>query len=125
MVMKIFERAAHQQIYNHLTTNKLLSPHQSGFRHCHSTNTCLLDVSDFILKNMDKGNLVGGVFLDLSKAFDLIDHSILITKLGNVGINGHALDWFHSNLYGRTQSVNVNGSLSELMSLTSGVPHDP
>ena len=60
--------------------------------------TCLLDVSDFILKNMDQGCLTGGVFLDLSKALDLIDHSILKTKLARVGIMGHALHWFDNYL---------------------------
>ena len=64
VVMKIFERAVHSQIYQHLSSNKLLSFHQSDFRPGHSTTTCLLDESDFILKNMDQGCLTGGVFLD-------------------------------------------------------------
>lgn len=65
VVMKISERAVHSQIYQHLSTNKLQSSHRSGFRPGHSTTTCLLDVSDFILKNMDQGCVTGGVFLDL------------------------------------------------------------
>ena len=122
VVMKIFERAVHSQIYQHLSTNKLLSSHQSGFRPGHSTMTCLLDVSDFILGNMDHGSLTCGVFLDLSKAFDLIDHSILKSKLAHVGIIDHALHWFDNYLTGRTQSVCVNGASSEPMDLNSGVP---
>ena len=120
-VMKIFERAKHKQIYKHLTTHKLLSTHQSGFRPGHSTATCLLDVSDFILKNMDKGLLTGGIFLDLSKAFDLIDHSILKTKLKSIGIRGCAYSWFEDYLSGRTQTVCLNGSYSEEMSMRTGV----
>ena len=84
-VMKIFERAIHKQIYKHLTTHKLLSTHQSGFRPGHSTATCVLDVSDFILKSKNKGLLTGGIFLDLSKTFDLIDHTILKAKLKSIG----------------------------------------
>ena len=84
--------------------------------------TCLLDVSDFILKNMDQGFLTGGVFLDLSKAFDLIDDSILKTQLAHVGIIGHALHWFDNYLSGRTQSVCVKGTTSAPMDLNSSVP---
>ena len=83
--------------------------------------TCLLDVSDFILKNMDHGCLSGGVFLDLSKAFDLIDHSILKSKLFHVGILYHTLHWFDNYLTGRTQTVCVNGTSSEPMDLNFGV----
>ena len=122
VVMKIFERAVHSQIYQHLSTNKLLYSHQSGFRPGHSTTTCLLDVSDFIRKNMDQGCLTGGVFLDLSKALDLIDHSILKSKLAHVGILDHALHWLDNYLTGRTQTVCVNGISSEPMDLNFGVP---
>ena len=120
-VMKIFERAIHKQIYKHLTTHKLLSTHQSGFPPGHSTATCLLDVSDFILKNMDKGLLTGGIFLDLSEAFDLIDHTILKTKLKSIGIRGCTFNWFEDYLSGRTHTVCINGSNSEEMSMRRGV----
>ena len=122
VVMKIFNRAVRSQIYQHLSTNKLLSSHQSGFRPGHSTTTCLLDVSDFILKNMDQGCLTGGLFLDLSKAFDLIDHSILKFKLAHVGILDYALHWFDNYLTGRTQTVCVHGTSSEPMDLNFEVP---
>ena len=77
VVMKIFECAIHKQLYDHLVKNKLLSQFQSGFRPGHSTSTALLNVSDYILKHIDEGNLTGAVFLDLRKAFNLIDHSLL------------------------------------------------
>ena len=121
-VMKILERAIHKQLYEHLMTNKLLSPSQSGFRPGHSTCTALLDVSDYILKNIDKGNLIGAVFLDLSKAFDMIDHSILKTKLSSIGVRGRSLAWFDNYLSNRTQSVTINGNLSDSLDLKLGVP---
>ena len=122
VVMKIFERAIHKQLYDHLVTNKLLSQFQSGFRPGHSTSTALLDVSDYILKNIDEGNLTGAVFLDLSKAFDIIDHSLLKTKLAALGVRGRALAWFDNYLSGRTQSVSVNGTYSDTADLSLGVP---
>ena len=108
MSMKIVERAVHKQTYQHLVSNKLLSSHQSGFRPDRWTTTCLLDLSDFVLKDLDQGCLTGAVFLDLKKVFDMIDHSILKTKLAHVGITGHALKWFDNYLSGRTQSVCIN-----------------
>ena len=86
--MKIFERAIHKQLCDHLVKNKLLSQVQSGFRPGHSSSTALLDVSDYILKNIDDGNVTGAVFLDLSKAFDVIDHSLLQIKLTALGVWG-------------------------------------
>ena len=70
---------------------------------------------------MDKGLLTGGIFLDLSKAFDLIDHSILKAKLKSIDIRGCAYGWFEDYLSGRTQTVCLNGSNSEEMSMRTGV----
>ena len=121
--MKIFERAIHKQLYDHLVkNNKLLSQFQSGFRPGHSTSMALFDVSDYILKNIDEGNLTGAVFLDLSKAFDMIDHSLLKSKLTALGVRGRALAWFDNYLSGRTQSVSVNGTYSDTSDLLLGVP---
>ena len=93
--MKIFERAIHKQLYDHLVKNKLLFQFQSGFRPGHWTSTALLDVLfSFFLKNIDEGNLTGAVILDLSKAFDMIDHSLLTNKLAALGVRGRALAWF-------------------------------
>ena len=80
------------------------------FKPCHSTSTALglLDVSDYILKNIDEGNLTGAVFLDLSKAFEMIDQSLLKIKLAALGVRGRALAWCDNYLSGRTQSVSVN-----------------
>ena len=79
------------------------------FKPCHSTSTALglLDASDYILKNIDEGNLTGAVFLDLSKAFDMIDQSLLKIKLAALGVRGPALAWCDNYLSGRAQSVSV------------------
>ena len=118
----IFERAIHKQLYDHLVENNPLSQFQSGFRPSHSTSTALLYVSDYILKHIDQGNLTGAVLLDLSKAFDMIDHSLLKIKLTALGVRGWALAWFNNYLSGRTQSVNVNGTYSDSVVLSLGVP---
>ena len=122
VVIKIFERAVHQQVYQYLSTNHLLSPHQSGFRPGHSTTTCLLEVSDYILKNMDQGCTTGAVFLDLSKAFDLINHTTLLAKLSSIGIRNNELNWFTDYLANRTQTVKINGCKSDPMNIKTGVP---
>lgn len=121
-VMKIFEKAVHRQLYDHLLQNDILSPCQSGFRQHHSTSTALVDLTDFILKNIDNGKFVGAVFLDLKKAFDLVNHHVLLNKLQNIGVREKSLRWFENNLDNRMQSVSVNGSLSDPLPVSLGVP---
>ena len=82
----------------------------------------LLDIQDRISKSMDKNDFSIGIFLDLAKAFDSVDHSILITKLQHYGIRGLSLDWFKSYLSDRTQCVLCNGNLSNLQKILIGVP---
>ena len=119
---KIIERAVHEQLYNYISSTNNLSSAQSGFRSNHSTTTTLLDVQDFILKNMDEGYATGAIFLDLKKAFDTVNHEILIDKLCNYGIKGNELSWFKSYLSNRSQVVNINSNLSEPKNINIGVP---
>ena len=100
VVSKILERAILQQVYNHVLINKLLTNTQSGFRPQHSTLTAALDVTDYILDNMDHGELTGAIFLDLKKAIDTVNYNVLLSKLEHLGIKGRALDWFSNYLIG-------------------------
>ena len=109
-------------LYSYLQEHWLLSPLQSGFRPLHSTSTCLAHVTNTLLENIDKGLLTGLIFLDLSKAFDTLDHSIMLDKLTSPGLNRSAVQWFRSYLTMRTQSVCINGVLSEPQPISFGVP---
>jgi len=122
LISKIFEKVAHKQLYNYLEQNEILSSSQFGFRRKKSTSHALLDQLQFIYSNIDEGNFVFSVFLDFRKAFDCVDHEILLSKLRHYGVRGIAQDWFKSYLNNRKQFTAVNGSESSLKNITHGVP---
>ncbi len=122
IISKILERSVHDQIYSYLQENNILSTEQSGFRPNHSTETALLDVTDYILNGMDKGKATGIVFLDLRKAFDTVNHDLLLKKLHDIGVRGIELAWFKSYLSDRKQSTAYQGTLSAYEDITIGVP---
>ena len=121
-VSKILERAVHMQLYEYLQKFELLSHRQSGFRPKHSTATCLVEITDFLLNNLDSGLITGAIFLDLKNAFDIISHEILLSKLPFYGIKTTELDWFSSYLCKRQQCVSFQGALSDFENVSSGVP---
>ena len=121
-VSKIVERAAHVQLCSYLEENKLLSQSQFGFRKGRSTSTALIDFTDRILENMDSGQVTGAVFLDLRKAFDTVDHLILVHKLKNLGVTGKSLAWFNSYLTGRCQQTVCGDAISPPANIIMGVP---
>ena len=104
VITKILERAVHQQLYSYLSENHLLSPNQHGFRPNHSTETALTSISDHILSAADHGEVSLLSLLDLSKCFDVIDHTKLLSKLQAHGIH---TSWFSSYLRNHTQSVSL------------------
>lgn len=121
-VSKVIERIIHDQINKYLSTKNLLFELQSGFRTSHSTDTCLLYLTDQIRTEVDKGKFCGMVLLDLQKAFDTVNHNILLYKLKAMGFNNLSLRWMESYLRGRKQVVDINGSISSPLQQTCGVP---
>ena len=120
VLSKVLERAVHKQLSEYLAKRDLLYENQSGFRGSYSTDTCLAGLTDYIKGEMGKGNLVGLVLLDLQKAFDTVDHRILLDKLDSMGVS--SVSWFCSYLEGRSQCVEVDGVRSTLEKVECGVP---
>ena len=122
-ISKILERVVSQQLVQHLNANNLLDPFQSAYRHGHSCETALLRVLNDVLCSADRGELSLLVLLDLSAAFDVIDHELLLARLKKeMGITGNALRWFTSYLEDRTQYVVVKQASSQSTPLRCGVP---
>ena len=122
LVSEIFERAVHDQLQGYLEENKILYKYQSGFRKNHSTNTCLSHLSNKILQGFDNGMVTGVILIDLQKAFDTIDHDILIKKMKFLGFSDNTIAWFRSYLTNRSFLVNVENTFSDPAKLACGVP---
>ena len=121
-VSKILEKVVQKQLVFYLRTNGILSKEQSGFRLKHSTNTALIKVTDEWLRALDKGEYTGNIFVDLQKAFDMVDHEILFKKLKCIGITGMSLEWFRSYLTDRKIITSMNNVSSNELPLKYGVP---
>ena len=113
IISKIFEQEIFQQLYKYMNENNLISKFQSGFRSGYSTLSALIPMCDAWFNNMDNGELTGAVFLGIQKAFDSIDHNILLDKLKFYGISQMELKWFQSYLTDRYQQCQINGFLSK------------
>ena len=122
MVAKVFERITHDRVYAYLSEHSIISKSQFGFRSIHSTVTALLEAIDSWAFVIDRGHVNAVVFLDLKKAFDTVDHTILLSKLSAYGIQENAHTWFKPYLENRTQICSVSGSLSKTCSLQCGIP---
>jgi hypothetical protein len=123
VLSKLLERLVARQLIDHLNFNKLLPDLQSAYRAHHSTETAVLKVLADILRAIDRGDLAVLALLDLSAAFDTVDHAILLRRLReSYGLGGSALSWFVSYLDGRTQYVRCGSARSQRTSLLYGVP---
>ena len=121
-VARIFERIIYEQLYTYLIENELINPQQSGFRSLHSTVTALLDLTNEWCYNIDRKMVNAVILLDLKKAFDTVNHSILLKKLEYFGFDCSSIAFFSSYLSNRLHRCNVNGFSSELGSISCGVP---
>ena len=121
-ISKVFERIVFNQLYSYMDSNNLFLNSQYGFRKNHSTEYAALEFVDRIAKDLEAKKVPLSVFIDLSKAFDTLDHGILLKKLKYYGIKGTALKWFESYLSNRQQMVNYDGTLSVKLNLSTGVP---
>ena len=99
-----------------------MKEYQFGFRKNHSTDTCLSFLNDKILKGFDDGLVTGMILTDLLKAFDTIDHDILLKKLSIIGFSDHTVKWFQSYQSNRKFMVNLENSFSEVSNISCGVP---
>ena len=120
---KLIEKVVCTQLTRYVCVNNLVEPYQSAYRSAHSTETALLSVQDTILRSLDEHKAVFVVLLDLTAAFDTVDHQILMQRLSqDFGLSGTAYEWFHSYLHDRSSRVYVKGSYSTSVQLKYGVP---
>ncbi|MCK5882742.1 MAG: hypothetical protein KAG61_03570, partial [Bacteriovoracaceae bacterium] len=120
---KVIEKVVAANLKDHLKTNGLYEKMQSAYREAHSTETTLTRVQNDLLKIVDAGGTAILLLLDLSAAFDTLEHAIILDRLDhNFGIRDSALDWFRSYLSNRKQSVQIDGKLSNECTLDQGVP---
>ena len=122
VMAKVFESLVNEQLKKFLTDHNILSESQSGFRSGHSTTSAAMLVSNDIIEALDKKKHCAALFVDLSKAFDSVDHALLLQRLGCIGLGKMALSWFKNYLSERTQCVSVEDYTSAALTINKGVP---
>ena len=121
-ISKVLEKVVHKRLYSFLTRCDILCDKQYGFRPNRSTLDAVTDLTCDVLSSLDRNDMCLSVYLDLSKAFDTINHKILLNKLEYYGIRGRTLEWFRSYLDRRMKYVCYNGLNSEIKPVEYGVP---
>ena len=119
---KLLEKLMYTRVYSYLMEHNVLYKNQFGFRKNHSTVLALIEVVDNIYNKLDNHEAVIGIYLDLQKAFDTVDHTILLYKMYQYGIRGITYNWFVSYLANRFQFTSVDNVHSSLLTVTCGVP---
>ena len=122
VLSKVLEKVVHKRLYSFMSKKQIFFESQYGFRDKHSTTDAITELCSNILYGFDKKESTLAVFLDLSKAFDTIDHKILLNKLEYYGIHGTPLQWFKSYLSNRKQFVEYNKFNSKICTIDCGVP---
>ena len=120
-ISKVFEKIVHDQVVNYLVEQKILVQNQYAYRKLHSTITSLIKCTDDWLSNIDSKKVNLTLLLDLKKAFDTVDHKIILDKLGAYGVIGIEFKWFKSYLSKRRQFCRVNDYNSKTMRVTCGI----
>ena len=121
-ISKVFEKVVFNQLSEYFKVNNLLFEGQYGFRDKHSTELATVELMDRVITALEEKRLPISIFMDLSKAFDTLDHKILLSKLQYYGVTGTALSWFNSYLSNRSQYVEINGRSSDVNNIDTGVP---
>ena len=121
-ISKVFERVVFNQLYSYFDENGLFYRSQYGFRKGHSTQFACVEFVDKMLQELDKKKIPITIFIDLSKAFDTLNHDIMLHKLSHYGVCGNTLQWFGSYLSNRKQYVDFESSNSTSLPLSTGVP---
>ena len=121
-IEKIYEKVMYSRVIDFLRAHQIVYAKQFGFRKHHSTLHTLLNIVERIHQCLDKGELACGLFIDLQKAFDTVDHGILLAKLCHYGIRGIANQWFKSYLSNRCQHVSISKTNSHIKPVNHGVP---
>ena len=119
---KVIEKHIAKVIFSYLNAHMLIHKEQSGFRNAHSCQTALTKLTEVWLQEMDKGNLSGVVFLDFTKAFDLVNHAILTKKLQSYNFHWNSIEWIKSYLDNRTQKICIGTTSSKPELIKVGVP---
>ena len=112
----------HRRLMDYLTKHSILNNHQYGFRKKHSTFMAILELTNKIFDSFEKNEFTIGIFIDLKKAFDTFNHSILLDKLNFYGIRGTSFNWMHSYLFSRSQYVQIDFWKFSLLPIKCGVP---
>ena len=121
-INKIFEKLMFKRLYNFLEKYKCIYNLQFGFRQQHSTNHAMLGITQKIQEAINNDQFAIGIFIDLQKAFDTVNHNILLNKLQHYGVRGTLNQWFQSYLSNRQQFVSLNGCKSDILTTKHGVP---
>ena len=121
-IEKILEKLIYKRLYTFFNNNNIIYNLQFDFRQHHSTSHALINITENVRKGLDEENIGCGVFVNLQKAFDTVDHQILLAKLNHYGIRGVSNDWFKSYLSNCNQYVSINGYDSGLAAVDCGVP---